>query len=106
MGRSWRCAAAGRSTSHGPPNCSAAILALGGAYAGDLFVTSTAERTRATLIDADGAHHPIDLGKGNCAYVELSAREKARPFRVAWRTAAGEAGTARPGSWTGFPTDG
>jgi hypothetical protein len=83
----------------------ATILPTGlGTYGGDLYVTSST-RTTAVLVDAAGTHRRLDLGPGNCAYVRLTARLRARPFHIAWRTAAGRRGVTSLGDWAGFPTD-
>jgi hypothetical protein len=83
----------------------ATVLPAGlGLYGGELYVVST-QKASVAIVDAHGTRTSVDLGRGNCAYVKLTAPERARPFRVEWRTARGATGVVHPNDWAGFPTD-
>lgn len=60
-----------------------------------------------TLVDSDGTQRPVALGPSRCAYMKLTARDRAAPFRLVAHTATGRVlEVARPRDWTSFPTDG
>ena len=91
----------------GPPSPLLAdfLPTLLGSIGGRLYVVAE-KGLRVTLIDGGGSRRPIPLGAGHCAYVALSADERAIAFRLEARNAAGRTvEITRPGSWPGFPSD-